>query len=111
MLFERESKEREERLRIAREEELNLKKKARESLLASLERSKARCVELGISNNGKDNMICASSNEDVVKFAIRDDFGGFKTTKGMSMLNLGIMIEDIGQNENLKEKESKWDLI
>ncbi|AHH11884.1 Hypothetical protein BCO_0122109 (plasmid) [Borrelia coriaceae ATCC 43381] len=107
-LFEREAKEREERLRKAREEELNLKKKARESMLATLERSKKGCVDLCIANNGMDNMICASSNDDsMVKFAIRDEFGGFKTTKGMSMLNLGIMIEDIGQNENLKEKESK----
>ncbi|WP_025408983.1 plasmid maintenance protein [Borrelia coriaceae] len=107
-LFEREAKEREERLRKAREEELNLKKKARASMLATLERSKKGCVELGIANNGMDNMIDASSNDDsMVKFAIRDEFGGFKTTKGMSMLNLGIMIEDIGQNENLKEKESK----
>ncbi|WP_051428656.1 plasmid maintenance protein [Borrelia coriaceae] len=107
-LFERESKEREERLKKAREEELNLKKKARESMLASLERSKERCVGLDISNNGKDNMICASSNEeDMVKFAIRDEFGGFKTTKGLGMVNLGIMIEDVGHNENLKEKESK----
>ncbi|UPA17166.1 hypothetical protein bcCo53_001341 (plasmid) [Borrelia coriaceae] len=107
-LFEREAKEREERLRKAREEELNLKKKARESLLATLEKSKERCVGLDISNNGMDKMIDASSNDDsMVKFAIRDDFGGFKTTKGLSMVNLGIMIEDMGQNDNLKEKESK----
>ncbi|AHH11733.1 Hypothetical protein BCO_0122105, partial (plasmid) [Borrelia coriaceae ATCC 43381] len=108
VLFEKEAKEREERLRKAREEELNLKKKARESMLATLEKSKERCVGLDISNNGMDKMIDASSNEDsMVKFAIRDEFGGFKTTKGLSMLNLGIMIEDIGQNDNLKEKESK----
>ncbi|UPA17343.1 hypothetical protein bcCo53_001529 (plasmid) [Borrelia coriaceae] len=107
-LFEREAKEREERLRKAREEELNLKKKARESMLATLEKSKERCVGLDISNNGMDKMIDASSNDDaMVKFAIRDEFGGFKTTKGMSMTNLGIMIEDVVQNDNLKEKESK----
>ncbi|AHH13365.1 Hypothetical protein BHO_0125705 (plasmid) [Borrelia hermsii YBT] len=55
-LFEREAKEREERLRRAREDEAYLKDRARESMLATLEKSRVGNMGVNIENN-RDNSV------------------------------------------------------
>ncbi|WP_236842431.1 hypothetical protein [Borrelia hermsii] len=106
-LFEREAKEREERLRKAREDEAYLKDRARESMLATLEKS--RVVDMGVDiENNRDNSALYESMHNPprpVEIVLKNNFEGFKTTKGISIANLGIMLPNEEQNQILGEKE------
>ncbi|AMR76118.1 hypothetical protein [Borrelia hermsii] len=105
-LFEREAKEREERLRRAREENAYLKEQARASMFATLEKSRVGNMGVDIENN-RSNLEpyeSAHSLSRPIEIVLNSNFEGFKTAKGISISNLGIMLLSEEESQNLGEK-------
>ncbi|AHH10024.1 Hypothetical protein BPA_0021500, partial (plasmid) [Borrelia parkeri SLO] len=99
-LFEREAREREERLKRAREEDACLREQARASMFATLEKSRVGNMGVDTENNMSNlkpyERGCSLSSSVV----LNRNFEGFKTTKGLSISSLGIMLSSL--EENLK---------
>ncbi|WP_247088553.1 hypothetical protein [Borrelia nietonii] len=49
--------------------------------------------------------VCIIHHVRLVEIVLKNNFEGFKTTKGISIANLGIMFPDEEQNQILGEKE------
>ncbi|WP_434757528.1 plasmid maintenance protein (plasmid) [Borrelia puertoricensis] len=102
-LFEREAMERKERLRRAREENACLREQARASMFATLEKSRAG--NMGVDTENKINNLkpynrgCSLSGP-LGPVVLNRNFEGFKTTKGLSISNLGTLVSS--EDDNLK---------
>ncbi|ASJ27715.1 plasmid maintenance protein [Borrelia turicatae] len=103
-LFERESKEREERLKRAREEDACLREQARASMFATLEKNRVGNMEVDTENNMNNlkpyERACSLSRPIV----LNSNFEGFKTTKGLSISNLGTLVSSEEDNLKLGER-------
>ncbi|MBW6183206.1 plasmid maintenance protein (plasmid) [Borrelia miyamotoi] len=90
-LFEREAREREERLRKAREKQEYLREQVKKSMITTLEKGRLGNGEVNIDNNTTECHLMPDSflgGGVLVDIKLKSNYEGFKITRGMSLASL-----------------------
>ncbi|AOW96220.1 plasmid maintenance protein [Borrelia miyamotoi] len=107
-LFEREARERKERLRKAREEQEYLREQAKKSMITTLEKGRVGDGDVKINNNTTEYCLMSDSflgGGVLTNIKLKSNYEGFKTTMGMSLANLGIIVPKQEQDKMKAKRE------